>query len=536
MKFHKSFLLLALVLFVPFALPRHAVAAEKAKNVESKEEKKEIESGDDHKSAVPAPHSKSEKPPQAKDDYYELYKLLADTVDQVDRNYVKEVDRRELIEAAIRGVMAKLDPYSAYIGPEELAQFRSSVDNEFGGIGLHVTTDDGDLKVLSPIYGTPAYRAGIQAGDRIVEIEGKSTEGIQPDDAIRWMKGAEGTKVSIIVVHAGQTRREKFTLVRERVHVETVLGDRRKADDHWEYMYDEKSQIGYIRITAFSLETAKELRAALDGLKQRHVRGLVLDLRFNPGGLLRSAIEVSELFISSGRIVSTKGRNTPERVWDAKGNAIFGGIPIVVLVNHYSASASEIVSACLQDHKRAVVMGERTWGKGSVQNIIELENGRSALKLTTAAYKRPSGKNIHRFPDSKDKDEWGVMPDLGYELGLNDRETRELLVDRRNRDIIVAHATDEKSATAPATPAGSRGKPAIAPSASPATLGPAVKDEPLARRTGFLKAEAGKRPAIRVTTRSRQEAVSRSAIGDGGEVFARRIGAEEWEAGVKAEG
>ena len=177
-------------------------------------------------------------------------------------------------------------------------------------------------------------------------------------------------------------------------------------------------------------------------------------MRFNPGGLLRSAIEVSNLFISRGRIVSTKGRNTPERVWDAHGSAVFEGFPLVVLVNHYSASASEIVSACLQDHKRAVIMGERTWGKGSVQNIIELENGRSALKLTTAAYKRPSGKNIHRFPNSKDKDEWGVMPDLGYELGLNERETHEMLVDRRNRDIIAAHAADEKSATAPAAPAG----------------------------------------------------------------------------------
>ena len=476
MKFHKSFLLLVLVLLVPFAVPRSAAAAENAKTAQNAE-------------------NAEKKSAQAKDDYYELYKLLADTVDQVDRNYVKEVDRRELIEAAIRGVMSKLDPYSAYIGPEELAQFRSSVDNEFGGIGIHVTVDDGDLKVLSPIYGTPAYRAGIQAGDRIVEIEGKSTEGIQPDDAIRWMKGAEGTKVSITVVHAGQTKREKFTLTRERVHVETVLGDRRKADDHWEFMYDEKDRIGYIRISAFSQETAKELRAALEDLKRRNVRGLVLDLRFNPGGLLRSAIEVSNLFISTGRIVSTKGRNTPERVWDAHGSAVFEDIPLVILVNHYSASASEIVSACLQDHKRAVVMGERTWGKGSVQNIIELENGRSALKLTTAAYKRPSGKNIHRFPNSKDKDEWGVMPDLGYELGLNERETHELLVDRRNRDIIAAHASDEKSATAPAAPGPRGDKPAVAPVESPASLGPAVKGEPLARRTGFTKPDAGKRAA-----------------------------------------
>ena len=473
MKFHKSFLFLALVLFVPFTAMRSAVGVENAKIAKTAE-------------------NTEKRSPQSKDDYYELYKLLADTVDQVDRNYVKEVDRRELIEAAIRGVMNKLDPYSAYIGPEELAQFRSAVDNEFGGIGIHVTADDGDLKVLSPIYGTPAYRAGIQAGDRIVEIEGKSTEGIEPDDAIRWMKGAEGSKVSITVVHAGQSKREKFTLTRERVHVETVLGDRRKADDHWEFMYDEKVRIGYIRVAAFSQETAKELRAALEELKRCGVRGLIVDLRFNPGGLLRSAIEVSNLFMSGGRIVSTKGRNTPQRVWDAHGSAVFENLPLVLLVNHYSASASEIVSACLQDHKRAVVMGERTWGKGSVQNIIELENGRSALKLTTAAYQRPSGKNIHRFPNSKDKDEWGVMPDLGYELGLNERETHEMLVDRRNRDIIVAHAADEKSAAAHAAVGPRSDKPAVAPGDSPASLGPVLKNEPFARRTGFAKPDAGK--------------------------------------------
>ena len=391
--------------------------------------------------------SKAESLP-AKEDYYELYKILADTVDQVDRNYVKEVDRRELIEAAIRGMMTKLDPYSSYISPDEIAQFRSSVDNEFGGIGIHVSVEDGDLKVLSPIYGTPAYRAGIQSGDRIVEINGKSTDGIDPDEAIRWMKGSEGTPVMLTIVHAGQTKPQKFTLTRERVHVETVLGDRRKHDDTWDFMFDGDAKLGYIRMTSFSQDTAKELRIALHDLQSHGVRGLVVDLRFNPGGLLRSAIEVCNLFISQGRIVSTKGRNSPERTWDAHGNGAFEGFPVVILVNHYSASASEIVSACLQDHKRATIMGERTWGKGSVQNIINLENGRSALKLTTAAYQRPSGKNIHRFPDSKDKDEWGVMPDLGFELALNDREMRTLLADRRSRDIIPAHGLGDKPSAA----------------------------------------------------------------------------------------
>jgi carboxyl-terminal processing protease len=427
-----------------------------------------------------------EKSAHPKDEFYELYQLLADTVDQIDRNYVKEVDRRELIEAAIRGMVAKLDPYSAYIGPEELAQFRSSVDNEFGGIGVQVSTEDGDLTVLSPIFGTPAYRAGVQAGDRIVEIDGRSTEGMQTEDAIRLMKGPDGSKVTIAVVHAGQSKREKFTLARERVHVETVLGDRRTRDDHWDFMFDEKSGIGYIRISAFSLDTAKELRAAMDDLKKRNFRGLVLDLRFNPGGLLRSAIEVSKLYVSKGRIVSTKGRSTPERAWEADGKDVFEGFPMVVLVNRYSASASEIVSACLQDHQRAVIMGERSWGKGSVQNIIELEHGKSALKLTTAAYRRPSGKNIHRFPDAKDKDEWGVMPDLGYELGLDDRETRALATDRRQRDIIAAHATDDKSAAVvrdePLAQSGDSVKLESKRQATDKTIKPAAAKKPFADR------------------------------------------------------
>ncbi len=436
----------------------------------------------------------SSQAPPAKEDYYELYKILADSVDQVDRNYVKEVDRRELIEAAIRGMMTKLDPYSTYISPDEISQFRTSVDNEFGGIGIHVSIDDGDLKVLSPIYGTPAYKAGIQSGDRIVEINGKSTDGIDPDEAVRWMKGADGSNVTLTVIHSGQKKQEKYTLTRERVHVETVLGDRRKSDDTWDFFFDSDAKIGYIRITSFSQDTAKELRAALSNLKSHGVRGLVMDLRFNPGGLLRSAIEVSNLFISHGRIVSTKGRNSPERAWDAHTEGAFEGFPMVVLVNHYSASASEIVSACLQDHKRAAVMGERTWGKGSVQNIIDLENGRSALKLTTAAYQRPSGKNIHRFPDSKATDEWGVMPDLGFELALNDRETRDLLSNRRSRDIIPVHSLGDKPSAAtpashPSEPKQSHALPKTLLNGNEATLvadataktegvGKAVKDKP----------------------------------------------------------
>lgn len=410
---------------------------------------------------------------------YELYKLLVDTMDQVERNYVKEIDRRELIEAAIQGVLGKLDPYSAYIGPDELGRFRSSVESQFGGIGIQVTVEEGQLKVLSPLVGTPAYRAGIVAGDRIVEIDGKPTAGVTIEEAVKRLKGEEGTQVTLTVIHPGRTNKETISVTRETIYVETVLGDRRKDDDTWDFMLDAERRIGYIRLTAFSRDTVRDLRKALQQLQKQKVRALVLDLRFNPGGLLNSAIEVADLFVSSGRIVSTKGRNSPQRSWEAQKSGTFDGFPMVVLVNRYSASAAEIVAACLQDHKRAAIVGERTWGKGSVQNVIELEDGRSALKLTTAGYLRPSGKDLHRFPDAKEGDEWGVTPDMGLELKLDDAEMIELAAARRQRDVVQPHAEKPDA------------KPAEKPDAKPET-GPSESkcaDRQLQKALDYLTAE-----------------------------------------------
>jgi carboxyl-terminal processing protease len=408
----------------------------------------------------------------AQDDY-ELYKTLVDAIDQVERNYVKDIDRRELFEAAIKGVLNKLDPYSSYISPEEMGRFRTSVESQFGGIGIQVTMDEGQLKILSPLVGTPAYRAGLLAGDRIVEIDGKPTEGLSLDEAVQRLKGKEGTQVKLSVIHPAQTAKQEVTITRELIRVETVLGDRHKPDDTWDFLIDHEKRIGYVRVTAFGRDTVHDLRKALEDLRKEKSRGLILDLRFNPGGLLNSAIEVSDLFISSGRIVSTQGRNSPERAWEATKSGSFEGFPMVVLVNRYTASAAEIVAACLQDHKRAAVLGERTWGKGSVQNVVELEEGRSALKLTTAAYRRPSGKNIHRFPGAKDTDEWGVMADKGLDLKLDDREMLDLVQDRRQRDIVLPHPPQPSPGPVAPVP-----KPAEkAPPKPPAAKPPAAKPE-----------------------------------------------------------
>jgi len=381
-------------------------------------------------------------------EYYELLKVFADVMDQVDRNYVKKVNRRDLMRAAIRGVLSELDPYSNYIPPEKYGAFQSDVESQFGGIGIQVMIEDDHLKIISPLIGSPAYRAALMAGDYIVTIEGKPTKNLTLDEAIRRLKGKLGSTVTFTVIQPHTKKRLTVTLTREIVHVQTVLGFHRKKDDSWNFLYDPKNKLGYIRISAFSRNTAKELRSALKELTDAGMRGLVLDLRFDPGGLLTSAIEISDLFVSSGRIVSIKGRNSPEQKWDAHKKGTYDGFPMVVLVNHYSASASEILAACLQDHKRAVVIGERTWGKGSVQNIIKLEKGRSALKLTTAGYWRPSGKNIHRFSGASDDDVWGVTPNKGFVVKLTPEEKLALIDHQREIAIIpIGHAPKAKVGT-----------------------------------------------------------------------------------------
>lgn len=397
-----------------------------------------------------AQDASKDKPPEEKtkvdakrDEDYELMRLFVDTFENIERNYVKDVDRRQLIQAAIRGMVTQLDPYSNYISPEELKRFNQEVEQEFGGIGIQVQMDQRvrRLMVMTPLPGTPAYKAGIKSGDLIMEIEGKSSEGVTLEEAVKLLQGKPGTDVSIGVQHAGSDKVEQLKITRAVIQVATVLGDTHKPDDSWNYLIDSESKIAYLRLTHFGRRSADELQEALELLKNEGMRGLVLDLRFNPGGLLGQATKIADLFLESGTIVSVKGRNTDNRVWSAEKEGTFSGFPMAVLVNRFSASASEIVSAALQDHKRAAIVGERSWGKGSVQNVIELENGASALKLTTAQYLRPSGRNIHKFPGAKDDEEWGVGPDSEHKIEFTQKELQDYLDYRRQRDVIGGSAT-----------------------------------------------------------------------------------------------
>jgi carboxyl-terminal processing protease len=374
-------------------------------------------------------------------------KLLVDVLDEVEKKYVRELDQdkmRELVENMINGGLEKLDPHSGFMGVDEYKHFRQQTKAKFGGVGIRLDIDrSGRFFVESPLAGTPAYEAGVMAGDLILKVDGKALENWNLKKVVEAIQGDPDTEVTLTVLHEGAKKPVDIKMTRAEINIESVLGDTRDKIDlkKWNFWVDPETKIAYIRVQAFTETTSEELTRVVDGLQKAGMKGLILDLRANPGGLLDTAVEVSSMFISEGKnIVSTKGRDSAVKdVFNAKppGNMKPGTYyPMAILLNRYSASASEIVAAALQDHARAVIIGERSYGKGSVQNLIPMEEKTTALKLTTASYWRPSGRNIHRFPDSKEEDEWGVKPDKGYEVKLTDEERIEYFKWRRDRDIL----------------------------------------------------------------------------------------------------
>ncbi len=434
-------------------------------------------------------------PQRGRDRDYELVRLLVDVLDEVDHKYVRPLDddaKRRLVEDMINGGLERLDPHSSFINAKEYKQFSRNSRGKFGGVGIQIHADrdkGGQLTVVSPMVGTPAYEAGILAGDLIVKIDGKATENMRLSEAVDLIQGDPGQKIVLSVLHEGTKEPVDLEMTRAEIQVHTVIGDLRKADNpnEWDFFLDKANKIAYIRlVSTFSEKTAGDLRKVLEQLQQEGLHGLIVDLRNNPGGLLSSAVEVCDLFLTEGRIVSTKGRNEAEKVYTAKADGTLllpaEQYPMVVLINKYSASASEIVAAALQDHKRAVIIGERSYGKGSVQNIIDVKetaNRISALKLTTASYWRPSGKNIHRFPDSKDSDEWGVKPDPNFAVTLNDEERLQYFKYRQKRDVIYG---------TPGTPPTAHPKPGETKPAENAPFG----DRTLEKALDYLRGEVKK--------------------------------------------
>lgn len=389
---------------------------------------------------------------KADSSYRSRYGRMTDTIvrvlEQIDRHYIEEVNDRQLFEGALNGIVSQLnDPYSVYEPPQQATEFRQHLDQKFGGIGIQVAMDDKTkrLTVLSPMVGTPAFEAGILAGDSILKIDGESTEGINTDDALQLLRGEPGEPVRLTVLHEGEKEPVDVELKRAVINVPSVLGDTHDAAGHWQFVLQSNPQIGYLRITTFGDQTVNELEQALQQLEKLDIKALIIDLRGNAGGFLKTAVSTCDFFISKGEIVSTRGRDKQRIVDDyrATGKARYTKWPMAVLVNHLTASASEIVSACLQDHHRAIVVGDRTWGKGTVQNVIPLESGKSALKLTVATYWRPSEKNIHRGRDAKETDDWGVRPDAGFEVKLSEDQLRRLVEERHERDIIRPQHLDD---------------------------------------------------------------------------------------------
>jgi carboxyl-terminal processing protease len=359
---------------------------------------------------------------KGKDAAREYSAVFKQVLDLIGERYVDEVDRRRLFKAAMEGMLNEIDEYSAYISPEEYGQWLESVDQEFAGIGIEVMLDPETkrLTVVTPLIGSPAYKAGIRAGDTIVVIDGKDSESMTLPDAVKLMRGRPGEKVRLSVLHKGNEEQVEFHVARAVIKIDSVLGDTRNDEGKWNYFLEKNPRIGYIRITHFGQNTCDELRKAVK-FEGHAVDGLILDLRSNPGGLLTEAIAVCDMFIDNGPIVTVRRRDGRVfRQHDARGGKTIvpGNLPVAVLVNGYSASAAEIVAGCLQDHGRAITVGQRTRGKGTVQEIIDLPEGLGSLKLTTASYWRPSGKEIRRKRDATEADDWGVKPNPGFEVKL----------------------------------------------------------------------------------------------------------------------
>ena len=344
------------------------------------------------------------------DKLYEKIDLFSEVLEKIQKEYVDEVDQAEAMDFAINGLLQSLDPYSAYMNPEIFHESQTETSGEFGGLGIEVSMEAGIVKVISPIDDTPAAKAGIKAGDYIVKINDQQVRGKTLMEAVNLMRGKVGTSIELTVRRKGTRKALVFKITREIIEIRSVVSE----------LVD--NRVGYLRLRSFNENSGSQLKQEISKIeKNKKLTGYILDLRNNPGGLLSQAIKISDFFLDDGEIVSTKGRKKKEnRKFFAKKGDRINGKPLIVLINNGSASASEIVAGALQDQKRAILLGETTYGKGSVQSIIPLKN-RGAIRLTVSKYYLPSGKSIS---------EVGVVPDIKIE--------------EENEDFSINTATDNQ--------------------------------------------------------------------------------------------
>ena len=386
----------------------------------------------------PVAHARAQDSGRA--ETYRLLTLFGDVFERVRAEYVEPVNDRELIENAINGMLTGLDPHSSYMNAKSFRDMQVTTKGEFGGLGLEVQSENGLIKVVSPIDDTPAFRAGVKAGDLITMLDGQTVQGLTLTEAVDKMRGPAGSGIRLTIKREGVTTPIEISMQREVIRIQVVRSRLEGGD------------IGYIRLTSFNEQTDPGLRKHIQDLKAKAggtLRGIILDLRNNPGGLLDQAVSVSDDFLDQGEIVSTRARHTEEsQRWNAKPGDIAAGLPIVVLINGGSASASEIVAGALQDQRRAVVVGTRSFGKGSVQTVMPLQ-GNGAMRLTTARYYTPSGRSIQGL---------GITPDV--EVAASRTETPHFGPERE-ADLNRA-LRNQGGASQPATPVARTDLPAVA--------------------------------------------------------------------------
>ena len=329
---------------------------------------------------------------KSEEDIYKKIDLFSEVLNKINKQYVDDVNQSEMMDAAINGVLQSLDPYSAYMSPEMFENMATETSGEFGGLGIEVGMEAGVVKVISPIDNSPAYKVGVKAGDYIVKINEIQVQGKSLSEAVELMRGPVGSDIEITVRRRGERKALTFTITREIIEVASVKTEIKDKN------------VGYIRLTSFNENSSDQIKKKLGEFKKnKNIEKYILDLRNNPGGLLSQAIKISDFFLENGEIVSTKSRkNSENRKWFAKKGDIINGDTILVLINYGSASSSEIVAGALKDHKRAILIGEATYGKGSVQSIIPLDN-KGAIRLTVSKYYLPSGDSISDV---------GVVPDF----------------------------------------------------------------------------------------------------------------------------
>ena len=419
----------------------------------------------------------------------------------VDQLYVTEQDKQELFEASLQGMMRSLDEHSAFLPAQQLQSMTEKLDQFYGGVGIRIDFDAEThrLHVISPILDSPAFEAGILAGDLIVKIDAITTEALSLEQCISQMKGPIGEKVTLEVQRGLETSTRIFHLTRARITVPSVLGQTRNQDGSWNYLLEEDRRVLYMHVTDFGRDTTSELQQLLEPGRLDY-EAIVIDLRDNGGGLLETAIEVCDMFLPDGVIVSTRGRGNTvlEQFRASPGIAVDGAVPMAILINDNSASASEITAGCLQDHQRAVIVGERSYGKGSVQNIVPLQAGpgASALKLTTASFWRPSEKNIHRYPGADDGEDWGILPDKNFEVVFTEEEW-SLYRDYRYRYSFSPGTYPEPSENQPETGEGDLTDPQPDPLPNPREF----KDRQLDRALQYLQQRLEKQKVTLVIPR-----------------------------------